>query len=73
MARELRCSLYDTLLKKDHDLLALLTAVASFVLLALQIEYMRKGKTGRGSRGRRFRIGALIRAVRDIGWRRRSH
>ncbi len=39
--------LYDTLLKKDHDLLALLTAVASFVLLATQIEYMRKQEVGR--------------------------
>ena len=34
--------LYDTFLKKDYNLLAMITAVASFALLAKLIEHMRK-------------------------------
>lgn len=38
--------LYDTLLKKEHEALALLTAVVSFAWLAWNIEWARKGEDG---------------------------
>jgi hypothetical protein len=39
--------IYDTLLKKEHDVLALLVAVISVGVLATQIEFMRRQEQGR--------------------------